>query len=738
MSLVANNLQLEGPMRRRNLMGGCREADNLKFLVVFAGVMLAGPAIAQSNSQVPTSADAVETVIVTAARVGVPRSALPSAVQLIDPEENRIQAQIGGSAIDAVSALVPSFSPTRQKMSGAGETLRGRSPLFLIDGVPQSTPLRDGSRDGFTIDPFFIDRVEVIFGSNAIQGVGAAGGVINYVTARHARTDEGWTGAAVAQASFAGNFKGEGTGSKLAARLGRDFGVFDLMVGGTYENRGAFFDGDGRRIGVDGTQGELQDSSSWSLFAKAGFALSDTRQIKAMVNYFELAGDNSYIVVLGNRTTGLPTSSVRGAQQGLAPVNYAWTGSLDYRDTNVFGGTFTAQTFFTDFESVFGGGIFADFQDPRIDPTRSLFDQSSNLSDKQGFKLDWSGPLAFVPGLRLTAGLDGLRDESKQELIATGRAWVPPTTYESLSPFVQVNQSLLDGRMNLSAGVRHENATVDIPTYNTLYFYGPQLVDGGKPAFEESLVNAGATFEIVDGFKAYASYSEGFTMADIGRITRAVNRPGQDIDTFLDISPVISNNIEIGLEMDSGPIRASLAHFWSNSDKGALLVLRAGDIYEVQRQRTEISGFDLNLRARTPVEGLSLQLAASALLGKTDTNGDGAVDTDMTGPNIAPDRVMLAADWAGGPWSLRVQHQIYSGRSFTGIGLDPRNDFEGYALTDAFVRRAFGKWSLALSASNLLDEQYISYISDTERPTDNARFFAGRGRVISLAFERQF
>lgn len=67
-----------------------------------------------------------------------------------------------------MAALI-SFSPARQA-DRSGETLRGRSPLFAIDGIPQTAPLRDGSRDGFTIDPFFIDRVELILGSNALQG----------------------------------------------------------------------------------------------------------------------------------------------------------------------------------------------------------------------------------------------------------------------------------------------------------------------------------------------------------------------------------------------------------------------------------------------------------------------------------------------------------------------------------------------------------------------------------------
>jgi iron complex outermembrane receptor protein len=429
----------------------------------------AGPALAQaavSAVEADAPGEAADVVIVTATRVPLPASAIPTTVQVITPEQTRIQAQIGGSAIDAVSALVPSFTPTRQKMTGAGETLRGRSPLFMIDGVPQSTPLRDGSRDGFTIDPFLLDRVEVIFGSNAIQGVGAAGGVINYVTARPARGADGLTGAAQVQASSDGGLSSEGQGWRGALRVGGTLGAFDLVVGLVGETRGTFFDGDGRRIGVDGTQGELQDSQSSSVFLKTGVDVGANRRLELMVNHFELAGNGDLVVVAGNRLAGLPTSAVPGTQPGVVPVNYATTASLTWRDRAVFGGTFTAQAYATEFESVFGGGIFADFQDPALGS--NFFDQSSNNSDKQGFKLDWSGPVAFVPGLRLTAGLDGLRDVTFQQLIATGRNWVPETTFTSVAPFLQLNQALLAGRLNLAAGIRREDATLEVGDYESL------------------------------------------------------------------------------------------------------------------------------------------------------------------------------------------------------------------------------------------------------------------------------
>uniref|UniRef100_UPI0025B7D9A4 TonB-dependent receptor plug domain-containing protein n=1 Tax=Brevundimonas sp. UBA7664 TaxID=1946141 RepID=UPI0025B7D9A4 len=141
----------------------------------------------------------LDEVIVTASRFETPRSAIAATVEILDAEAITQQTALAASAVDTVAALVPSFSPTRQKLSGFGETLRGRSPLYLVDGVPQSTPLRDDSRDGYTIDPFFIDRVEVIFGSNAIQGIGATGGVVNYVTARKPSEGEGLTGRMMAQ-----------------------------------------------------------------------------------------------------------------------------------------------------------------------------------------------------------------------------------------------------------------------------------------------------------------------------------------------------------------------------------------------------------------------------------------------------------------------------------------------------------------------------------------------------------
>lgn len=708
-----------------------------RLIGVSAAALLAmsATATAQENEADADETRVEQTIIVTASRTTLPPSALPNTIQIISDAELSLQAQLTGSAVDVVSTLVPSFSPTREKLSGAGESLRGRKPLYLIDGVPQSNPLRDGSRAGHTIDPFFIDRVEVIFGSNAIQGIGATGGVVNYVTAPAPKESEGWTGKLMGQISASNEFQGDGYDYRAGALAGRDFGLVDLTVGVASQKRGAFYSGDGRRVGIDGAQGELQDSESLSFFGKAGIDLGGARRLELMAQHFELEGDGDYVLVNGSRATNTPTTTVRGEQEGVIPTNKVLTSSLTYTDQDLMGGTLTGQIFYQDFEAIYGGGSFASFQDPRIAPVGTLFDQSANNSEKKGLRLSYEREMDAVPGLRVMGGLDVLNDKTYQELILTGRNWVPETEFTSYAPFLQLNQALWNERVHLSAGLRHEMAKLKVDDYETLYSYGPQQVGGGEPEFEKTLFNVGATVEVIDGLTAYTSYAEGFTMADVGRILRGVETPGQDVDSFLNIEPVVSDNTEIGLEWRRGPLSASAAYFWSKSELGSILVLR-NDVFEVERRRTEIDGLELSGAWETPLDGLRLSGGYAMLNGRTDTDNDNRVDTDLDGANISPDRVNLAADYSAGPYSVRVQTRSYLDRTFD--GLPANTDFDGYTLADAFLRYSADFGDITLSASNLFDKQYVTYDSQTVQPTSNTRFFAGRGRVIALAFEKKF
>jgi iron complex outermembrane receptor protein len=156
-------------------------------------------------------------------------------------------------------------------------------------------------------------------------------------------------------------------------------------------------------------------------------------------------------------------------------------------------------------------------------------------------------------------------------------------------------------------------------------------------------------------------------------------------------------------------------------------------VFQVQRQRVEIEGLELNATVKTPVPGVTVSAGYAHLKGRTDSDGDGRVDIDLDGANISPDRLLAAVNYANGPWSARVQAQGYLKRKFDGG--DPRNNFDGYTLLDGLVRYQPGPWGLTLAVQNLFDEFYVDYSSDTQRPTDNQRFFAGRGRTFTLAWD---
>lgn len=691
--------------------------------------------VASSSPPSQEQATAIDDVVVTAARTRLPASALPLTVDIIDSQSLDEQAAISGSVVDAVATLSASFSPTTQKLTGGGESLRGRAPLYTINGIPQTAPLRDTSRDGYTIDPFFVDRVELIYGSNALQGIGATGGVVNQVTVS-APTKDGWSGRTLAQLTSAGGLQSDSFGGKIAGLAAYRQDPFDGLFGVAFDRRGAFYDGDGRRVGVINGQGDVQNSEALSFFSRFGWDVTPDLRLDLMASRFELKGNGKYVVVPGDRLTGRPTSSQRGTTEGEASANRVQTYSASLTHQDLWGGVMNAQLFYNATRDLFGGDRSRTYQDASIAPIGTLWDQTASQSRKRGARLNYERDIPGVPGLTATVGVDALQDRVRQDLIVYKRTWVPEIDYRSLAPFVQANLSLFNDRLRLAGGVRQENVDLSIEDFTTLAVYGSRAVQGGKPSFSSRLANGGIVYEPIDGLRTYASYAQGYTMADIGRILRAIDTDGVQVESFLNISPVVSDNKEIGVEWKRGAFELGASYFWSSSKLGQFFVRDADGSFVVLRQPVDIEGLELNGRVQTPVDGLVLSAGYARLRGRTDSNGDGIFDKDLDGSNISPDRINLAAIYSQGPLSARLQVQSYLKRSFAGG--DPRNDFGGYTLADAYVRYETAIGGLSLAVQNLFDKQYINYASDTANPTDNLRYFAGRGRAFTLTWDRRF
>ncbi|MBN1239545.1 MAG: TonB-dependent receptor [Gammaproteobacteria bacterium] len=688
---------------------------------------------------VPAQDAVLEEIVVTATRIDTSPVSIPIKVEVFDEREIRLQQTLATNPSEIVSNLVPSFSPSRQKMTGAGESFRGRRPLFLIDGVPQSNPLRDGRRDGVTIDMEMVERVEVVFGANAIQGLGATGGIINYVTATPPDTGELEQRVSVGMTGD-DELDGDGVGWRAHYSAGQKIGEFDFIGSVSVETRGLQYDGDGRAIALDSVQGDVADSRSRDLFVKLGWEPDEDQRVQLMLNDFELEQNGDFVSVPGDRSIGLPAISVEGDPEGIEPINDVTTASLNYTHTAVAGGTLSAQAYYQDFSALYGGGRFDTFQDPAIAPVGTLFDQSENNSNKVGTRFTYARPEIAGTRLDLIAGLDFVRDETFQRLAQTDRNWVPTTRFNNFAPFVQLDYAATDW-LSLSGGVRQEYAELDVPSFVTLAANSPTLqpvaVRGGSPDFDELLSNVGFVITPVDGLRFYGTYSEAFTMPDVGRVLRGVSEPGTAVADFLTLSPVVTDNREIGVAFEKAPGEVRLSYFESESDFGSRLVPNVDGIYEVRREATKIDGWELSGTYR-PVEWLAIGAAYSNLDGSFDADEDGVPDSDLSAADIGPDRLNLTLDVSpSGRFSGRVQVFRYEDKAFRDLAGAETARFDGYTTVDASVAAALERVTLTLSVANLLDEQYISYYGQAATTLDD-RYFAGRGRTVALRASTRF
>ena len=692
-------------------------------------------ALASSAVSAQDTAIDLDRVTVSASTSRMPdsESALPNTITVIDRVQLEQQLALTQDISQVLANLIPAFSPSRQKMTSSGESLRGRQPLYMVDGVPQSTPLRDGARDAHTIDPAMIERIEVIHGANAMQGLGASGGIINIITKHAPRADGQFHDVSIG-ASTAVPSQDDASGYRASYLFGSKHGALDFVGGASYSQEGLYYDGDGRAIAVNSVQGDLMDAHAHNLFAKAGWAVDDERRLQLTANRYRIQGEGNYVAVPGNHRQGITATSVRGQIEGEAPRNLSTSLTLDYTDKSLAGGYFQAQLFWVDFAALYGGSYWGDFFGN--DPGSNWFDQSQNASEKVGAKFTWSrGDIAELP-LRLTFGLDLQRDQTQQELVVSDLNWVPETSYSSVSPFVQAEWRIAD-RLMLTGGVRHERGELEVDDFTTLPIYnGGQRVEGGSPETSETLPNLGAVWEASDALKLYASYAEGYTVADIGRVLRAINTPGQQVARLTDLSPVIADNREIGIDYDNGRWLAHAAAYWSDSELGSRLAYDPlTDTYNVRREPTEIHGVEANVAFRFSDAG-RIGMGYAAADGRFDSDLDGGLDTDLPGINISPDRVTAFWEQTWTPTvSTRLQASHAGDREFDRRGSTVAR-FDGYTTFDLQARFALPVGALNLGIENLLDEQYISYYSQTTPSNDD--YVAGRGRVFSASWSHRF
>lgn len=640
----------------------------------------------------------------------VPLAEVSSSVTVVEREALQAELRTSANLADALGKVVPGLSPGSGSASIYGQTIRGRGMQILVDGVPLTT-LRNTSRDLVSLDPSSIERVEVLRGTTALYGDGATGGLINIIT----RQPERGAMRLSTDLTLAGSLvhAGESGGARVVQSITGGARRFDWRVDLGAERTGAGFDADGDRIQPDPYgQGGLAESDSLSLFAKAGFATSADARLSLSVLAYDAEQDTSWTT--DPAVNGLPALSTKSrAIEGLDMDHPQGSENrllqLAYEDRSLFGSSVRAQAYARDYQTVFtpfdgrgvaiyGGKIF----------------QSRLESESVGLRADVQTPLP-LRGVTLYWGADAGSEKTEQpvwlmdpavydasggrKLRTTGdRPWVPLIDKRNQAAFAQL-EWMASEHWLFRGGVRHERVQADIPTFTTL---ADATIAGGERSFSDTLFNASAVYYFHRGSRLFLSYSEGFSLPDIGLVLRGAPA-GASLDT-LPFAPQVVEGWESGFESERGALRWSVAAFYNTSELGTST---AGFNQPVVRAPERVYGAELDL-AFAPGGRWSAGGNASYTEGKSDPNRDG-VFTYLNNYRIAaPHASVWVEHDTTEKWTNRVSALISGDRdrfgTSTAFGERP---IEAYTVVDLLSTFELPRGVLTLGVQNLLNERYF-------------------------------
>ncbi|KRG75399.1 TonB-dependent receptor [Stenotrophomonas ginsengisoli] len=707
------------------------------------------PALAQDAAGQATDLDQI---IVTGSRTPVAIEKVPGAVTLVTAEQVQRNLNLTEDATAVLARMVPGYSESSQAMSNSGETLRGRIALRLFDGVPQGSPLREGNRNGTFTDMGVIGRIEVINGPSAAEGIGGSGGVINYLS-KNPEVDGHQT---TVSTRYGTQFKDDSATKKVGVTHTYRGDAADFVVSGAYIDRGISYDGEGRRVGLN-TSGSLSDSYSKNLFVKGGYNFGEgqMQRIQATYSNFMIRGKANYIPVEGCRFDPVecPVPSTNTAEKGsiagsLAEFNEFEQVAVKYTNADFFGGDLSVDAYWADqaMRYIPENGSDRQLVKPAPPEAERIWDQSEIVSDKKGLRVGYGyHDLAGVEGLRLRAGVDFVEDTAAQRLALTNRLWVPPMEYTSLAGYAQLSWDI--GPVTLDAGVRREDGELSIDSYTTVAFRDHTPVQGGKLDYKATMPNFGAIWRINDQFSVFASYSEGFGIANVGIPLRNIqaNSPCKAVSCVADLDPLITENREIGFNWRGARGQIGASVYKSESEFGSSLsVDEATDDFILTRAPVEIEGFEFN-SAWTFNDQLRGTLLYSAIRGQTSYHTGSALAKEMGILDISPDKVTASLTWTpNDKFDATLGVTKTFSRDLTETWVSPVNgntygneeDTYGYALWDLTANYDLGTYGkLSVGIENLLDKQYV--LTWSQLPGWQ-NYFAGRGRMVSISHTIKF
>ncbi|ABV36107.1 TonB-dependent receptor [Shewanella sediminis HAW-EB3] len=682
------------------------------------------------------TAQSMERMIITGSRSVERIDEVPSSVTLIDNESLKQDMLVSSELQNILAFRVPGMAPSSGTSSNSGQSLRGRQALIMIDGVPQSTPLRNGQLGIRSIDAGAIERIEVIKGATSIYGNGASGGIINYITKKATNDDKARLELGASSKFSAVKFE-DTPGYRFDASIDGTNDNFSYVLSGAIEETGLQRDAEGDVIGL---KYGLSEAKSKNLFTKLGYAFDEEKYLQLTYNYYEAQQEADYVDVVGSVNTGVKTYAIKdtsgnprlGAPQGPRGNHNLM---LKYIDDELFANTqLTVDGYAQIIENMF-------FYSTNLSNPSEGYAGGQSLikSDKKGLRvnlntqIDWDNvEVSFI------YGLDALNDVSSQPL-DDGRIWVPEIDMTNLAAYLQA-KIIIDNDWIVKAGVRQDRVDLTVDNYETLKVCRdantcsvPMDVKGGDIDYDTTTFNLGVRYNMNEHFSPFVSFSQGADISDLGRLLRTATV--DDISLIRTEASVV-DNYEVGFSGQFNDFTYELAVYRSNSDLGTGNKYdEATGVYMPVRAPQKIWGYEAQLSYQIQ-DHLRSNVTYSWIEGKDTEN-----DVYLDGKAISAPKFTAGIDWQPFDAANLGINYLYVGdrdrfEPTNGNYVGSQGPVSSYNLVNLSSSYRIDNWQLSLGVENLLNEDY--YSARSQAFTYKGYNTKGLGTTVNLGVKASF
>ena len=672
-------------------------------------------------------------------------------VTTLTREELDSLRQGSDSVATLLSKVIPGMADSSHTITDFGQTLRGRSMLVLVDGIPLNTN-RDSSRNLANINPADVEQIEVLRGSSAIYGSGAAGGIVSIRTRQP-------SGEARAETTFTGTtplskLGAAGLGGEVQHYISGGGEAIDYAISLGARRVGGSFDAHGDRIAPEPSQGDLFDSNIYNASAKLGLRIDADQRLQLSASHYDalqdtdFASDPSVGKLAAGSAAARPIEGLRLDEQNRIKNTLI---GLDYQNRNVSGSTLAAQLYYRDFFT-----RFAPFDARAIAVRGANVDQVTQNSNVLGGRLTIKTPLGMEKKTQLTWGADVNQERTDMPLDVFDPAvydasrglnfsktgtltYMPPITTRSLGGFAQLQHRFSES-WSAEAGARYDRSTArfnDFVPLSELRATNPGKVAGGTVNYGAWTYNTGVVFNPTKGQDLFASYSQGFELPDIGLQVRNAKKDFNIAGS--DLQPVKTDTVELGWRGRFSNAMANLSVFQSQTDLGAVQSFNNG--LTLTRTKERIQGVEGGVDYYSSDERWSTGGTFTWMKGRELPQGRGSYQ-DMTGYRIAPLKLTAYVGYTPtSRWSHRLQATSYAAKDYrlNGVSSFGRRDASGYTTFDLISQLQIdSKNKVVLGIENLFNRHYFPLYSQLLRNNNNTSRLPAAGAVLKLSYTHRW